>query len=312
MVTWTTDTVKPRERFSYWREMICSTLFSISPETPSDRFSARLTVRTSGALRLALCESTSYEIIRTQRDIARAPADLYTIYLQLRGRTLISQCDESIDVQFNDIVLSDCRQPYRANLSNDGCRAVVLLPRELIDWRAPWLRNRPLSRIGSNSPFIDLARRHFVHLVSNDLSETETSLLTDNFCNLLALASASDIEPDRMRPELQVQAMVAFCQQNLHRPELSPQVVAAHCGISVRTLHLRFAKFGQSFGNWLLETRLNACSKALRDPFQKARGISEIAYSYGFNDLSHFNKTFRARFGMSPREWRAERQTKAP
>jgi AraC-like DNA-binding protein len=208
-------------------------------------------------------------------------------------------------------VLSDCRQPYRASLSNDGYRAVALVPRAMIDWRAPWLRHRPVSKLDPSSPFMALARQHFIHLVSQDLNETETNLLTDNLCNLLALASAGDVETDRMRPELQIQAMVAFCQQNLHRPDLSPQVVAAHCGISVRTLHLRFAKFGQSFGNWLLEARLNACSKALRDPFQKARGISEIAYGFGFNDLSHFNKSFRARFGMSPGEWRAERRTKA-
>ena len=306
MVTWTTDAVEARERFSYWREMICSTLFSISPETPSDRFSARLTVLTTGPLRFALCESTSYEIIRTQRDVARAPADLYTVDLQLRGRTIINQCGETIAFHQDDIVLSDCRQPYRANLSNDGCRAVALVPREMIDWRAPWLRHRPLSRIGSNSPFIDLARRHFMQLVSDELSEIETNLLTDNLCNLLALASARDIQPDRMRPELQIQAMVAYCQQNLHKPDLSPELVAARCGISVRTLHSRFAKLGQTFGNWLLANRLNACAKALKDPLQQTRSISEIAYSCGFNDLSHFSKTFRARFDMSPRDWRAE------
>ena len=129
-------------------------------------------------------------------------------------------------------------------------------------------------------------------------------MLTDNLCNLLALASADDIEPNRMRPELQIQAMVTYCKQNLHRPDLSPQMVAAYCGISVRTLHVRFATLGQTFGNWLLETRLNACCKALRDPFRQTRTISEIAYGCGFNDLSHFSKTFRARFDMSPGEWR--------
>jgi AraC-like DNA-binding protein len=51
---------------------------------------------------------------------------------------------------------------------------------------------------------------------------------------------------------------------------------------------------------------LDACSKALRDPLQQTRSISEIAYSSGFNDLSHFNKTFRARFGMPPSQWRHE------
>jgi AraC family transcriptional activator of tynA and feaB len=74
----------------------------------------------------------------------------------------------------------------------------------------------------------------------------------------------------------------------------------------VRTLHLRFEKLGQSFGRWLLENRLDACGKALRDPHQQSGSISDIAYRWGFNDLSHFNKTFRARFGMAPSEMRAE------
>jgi hypothetical protein len=131
MVSWSTDTINERERFSYWREMICNTLFSISPEAPPERFSARITVRNSGPLRFATCESTSYEIIRTRRDIARAPADHYTIYLQLRGLTAMEQSGESVSFGRNDIVISDCRRPFRALLSNDGCRARFLLSHDL-------------------------------------------------------------------------------------------------------------------------------------------------------------------------------------
>ena len=304
MDSWSTDTINERECFSYWREVICDRVMSISPDTPSDRFSARLTVRTFGPLRFATCESTSYVNVRTRRDIDRAPADHYTVYLQMRGQTLMNQCDESFAFQQNDMFISDGRQPFRAALSEDGYRAMAVIPRAMIDWRAPWLRHRPLAKINAKQPYIDLARRHLVHLVSDDLTDTETNLLTDNFCNLLALASVTNVEIDRMHPELQIQAMVAFCQQNLHNPKLSPQLAAACCGISVRTLHSRFAALGQTFGNWLLEARLNACSNALRDPLQQARTISEIGYSYGFNDMSHFNKTFRTRFGMTPGEWR--------
>ena len=46
---------------------------------------------------------------------------------------------------------------------------------------------------------------------------------------------------------------------------------------------------------WRFATRRNARSK-----------ISEIAYRWGFNDLSHFNKAFRERFGRTPGEWRNE------
>jgi AraC-like DNA-binding protein len=80
--------------------------------------------------------------------------------------------------------------------------------------------------------------------------------------------------------------------------------VAAQLGMSVRTLHLRFERVGRTFGRWLLDSRLDACRKALRDPQQRASTISEIAYRWGFNDLSHFNKAFRAQFGMTPGDWR--------
>ena len=47
-----------------------------------------------------------------------------------------------------------------------------------------------------------------------------------------------------------------------------------------------------------------ACRTALRDENQRGFNISDIAYRWGFNDLSHFNKVFRARFDQTPREWR--------
>jgi len=305
MVSWSTDTIDERDRFAYWREMICSTLFSISPEAPSERFSACINVRSAGPLRFATCESTSYEIVRTARDIARAPADHYTVYLQVRGQTVIDQCNEHIAFRRNEIVISDCRRPFRATLSNDGYRAIAVVPRAMINARAPWLHRRAVYKF-ANSHFLDLARRHMMQLVSDDLNDNESGLLTENLCNLLALASSTDVPLNRLQSELQLEGLLVYCRQNLENPELCPRSVAEHFGISVRTLHLRFEKIEQTFGRWLLEARLDDCSKALRDPHQRTRNISEIAYSRGFNDLSHFNRVFRARFNMTPGQWRHE------
>jgi AraC-like DNA-binding protein len=107
-----------------------------------------------------------------------------------------------------------------------------------------------------------------------------------------------------MQPELQMEALLAFCRQNLSDADLSPQQPADYLGISVRTLHLRFRGIGQTFGRWLLENRLEGCGAALRDANQRTLNISEIAYRWGFNDLSYFNKAFRAHYGMTPGEWR--------
>ena len=313
MDVWSTDAVGARDRYSYWREAICRSMFNISIEAAPERFSARLTTRSAGPLRFATSESSGYQIIRSRRDIDSAPADHCAVYLQLHGRTVIEQNDETCTVERSDLAIADGRQPFRANFSDGGRRAIAAIPRAMIDRRAPWLRRRPLHRLAATAPFVDLARRHLIKLAADPatLSESATSILTDNFCNLLALASAGDVASGRLAPELHVEALFAFCRQNLHNPDLSPQLVADHLGISVRTLHLRFQKIGQSFGRWVLDHRLEACRAALRDPNHRALNISEIAYRWGFNDLSHFNKTFRARFCETPREWRRREMPEA-
>jgi AraC family transcriptional regulator, positive regulator of tynA and feaB len=189
-------------------------------------------------------------------------------------------------------------------------RVVAVVPHEMIDTRAPWLR-KACRKIAPSSPFAALARRHLLQLtVGRDgLEQGEAKLLTDNLCNLLALASARDTVASARPPELQLAALLAFLRQNLGNPELSPRMVAGRFGISVRTLHLRFRSVGRTFSRFVLDSRLDGCGKALRDSRQLGCSISELAYSWGFNDLSHFNKAFRARFDMAPGEWRHSSQS---
>ena len=60
-------------------------------------------------------------------------------------------------------------------------------------------------------------------------------------------------------------------------------------------------EIGESPGRYLVAARLRAAANRLietQDP------IAMIALTVGFNDLSHFNATFRETFGTSPRAWR--------
>jgi len=303
---WSTETARTHERFVYWREAICRSMFNISIEAAPERFKARLATRSAGVLRFARTESSGYRIARSRRDIDSAPADHWTIYLQLHGRTVLEQGNEVSTLHRNDIAILDGRQPFRAEFSHGGRRAIAKVPHNMLDNRAPWLRRRPLHRIPAGAQFADLARNHIIALTADDAppSDSASIVLADNLSNLLGLASATDILPGRLQPDLQLEALLAFCRQNLHDSELTPQRVAAHFGISVRTLHLRFERIGLTFGRWLLEHRLDACRAALRDAGQSETNISEIAYRWGFNDLSYFNKAFRSRFATSPRAWR--------
>jgi AraC family transcriptional regulator, positive regulator of tynA and feaB len=306
VATWSTDTVKAGERFSFWREVVCQTVLNVATEAPRDRFQAHISGRSFAALRVAEFDSTSHEIVRSPQHTARFPEDNYLISLQRRGQSRITQDGDPFPLDPGEIAVVDGQKPFRIGFPAPVSRIIAVIPRKTLDTRAPWLRDKPLRKIVAGSLYSGLTRHHLLQLASrqHSLQESEASLLTENLCNLLALASARDIPVNALRPELQIEALLAFCRQNLSDPELSPRMVATRFGISVRTLHLRFERVGETFGRWLLDNRLEACGRALRDPHQRAAGISEIAYRWGFNDLSHFNKAFRARFDMTPREWR--------
>ncbi len=303
MAIWSTDTVKPSEGFSFWHEVVCQAVLNVATESRPEGFRARMSGRSFGPLRFAAFESTSHEIVRSRQHVARAPADNYLISLQRHGQSRISQDDSRFVLEAGEIGILDGQRPFRVTFPGPVGRVIAVVPRKMLDARAPWLRRTPMRKIAAESPFADLARRHLLQLARGDRDpgEGEASLLTENLCNLLALASAPAAPS---RPDAQVEALLGYCRQRLSDPDLSPQAVATHFGISLRTLHLRFEKVGQTFGRWVLDNRLEGCRRALRDPLQASSGISEVAYRWGFNDLSHFNKSFRARFGMTPGEWR--------
>ena len=58
---------------------------------------------------------------------------------------------------------------------------------------------------------------------------------------------------------------------------------------------------GQTFIIFLRESRLNAAAEALRTTEDTILSISEQC---GFENLSYFNREFKAHFGMTPREYR--------
>lgn len=311
MTSWTTDTVRPSDRFPFWQDVVCQAVLNVSTAGRPERFWARIASHSYGALRFAAFDSSSHEIVRTREHLAAAPAENYLISLQRRGHCRIAQGNDEFVLAPGEIAIVDGQTQFRVAFPQPVSRIVAVVPKQVLDSRSSWLRDAKNRKISNGSQFAALTRDHLLQLADGEqeLLESEASVLSDNLCNLLALSFASGMSADVRRPELQHAALLAFCRRNLGNPELSPQMVAARFGISVRTVHLRFERLGRSFGRWVLDNRLEQCAAALRDPAQRTTSISEIAYRCGFNDLSHFNKVFRTRFSRTPREWRSSKDS---
>jgi AraC-like DNA-binding protein len=86
------------------------------------------------------------------------------------------------------------------------------------------------------------------------------------------------------------------------REDLTAETLAEIAGVSLRTLQRIFReRFDTSPMSWLMEARLLEAARLIRagdDP------VTKIAYRVGFKDPSHFTRRFKARFGVSPNEYR--------
>lgn len=88
--------------------------------------------------------------------------------------------------------------------------------------------------------------------------------------------------------------------------ELSSAEIARRIHCSKRHLVRLFReKFGMSFRSHQIELRLLHACRLLED---SRTDVASIASGSGYNYLSHFNATFKRRFGMTPSEWRRRNQ----
>jgi len=96
-----------------------------------------------------------------------------------------------------------------------------------------------------------------------------------------------------------------YIQSRLKDPDLTPADIAGALHISTSHLHAVMRSNNTSAGKLALGLRLDRCRDALGDPRWARHTITRIALDWGFSDPAHFTKTFKARFGVTPRRYRS-------
>lgn len=282
---------------------------NVGTEHPGEGFNGDLTCSQYGDMRFSAFTVSPHEVVRLKAHIGRSGHAHYLVSRQRSGVTRMSQNDDVCELQPDDIGLVDGTRPFRLEYLQPVGRVVAVIAHSQLHSRAPWLDRRPLNRMAANSPLSGLLRFYLERLVGADCtSPWEAAALTENICNIVALMTATTVRERSSVRQFAVlptlDQMLIMLRRHLADPHLSPEMAAARLGVSLRTLHKRFQDADTTFGKWLLENRLLACQRALEDWRHASFTISQIAYGWGFNDLSNFSKAFKARFSISPMEYR--------
>jgi AraC-like DNA-binding protein len=300
-------------RLSAWRDFLgglCGQLeVSCLPDRP---FSQRMEGARFNGIKVVRLRGTMDRAWWTSTRASRLP----DFFLCLnRTPMLLSQLGREAECEPETAVLGSCTQHCDIRWKRDHDLSLIVVPqarlRELVAG-ADDLVARPLQR---NNGALQYLRRYLDLLpvpdeseVSPDLTAHIGSTLTDLVA--LALGAGRDAtELVRMRGPRAARSreIVAEIRAGFADPAFSAQHLARKLGVTTRYIQGLLQEAGSSFTERVLELRLQRARSMLADPRYDRLKVGEVAAACGFNEIPHFNRCFRRRFGTTPTQHRGGR-----
>ncbi|WP_432697357.1 transcriptional regulator FeaR [Marinobacterium sp. YM272] len=99
-----------------------------------------------------------------------------------------------------------------------------------------------------------------------------------------------------------------YIRRYLNDYRLSPEFLAREMNISKRKLYRAFEHNGESVARYILNLRLKQSRMDLIRTDQEPQTITDIAFKWGFSDVSQYSRAFKRQTGLSPSEYRQSRE----
>ncbi|MBC2777029.1 helix-turn-helix domain-containing protein [Parasphingopyxis marina] len=233
--------------------------------------------------------------------------DYLMMVMQLSGEVRIENRGHTNILRPGTLGLYRFSRNCDALYAEEGARQLVgIVPRQELTARTPSMTNILQRQFPHDSAVCSLAFNFLTGLYESaeHLGMTRPEM-SDVAINLLQVAIAEQVvgsEGVSYRDKIRVRVR-GYVDRHIHDPNLSVESVAAAMRCSSRHLQAIFAD-QEPLGRYIWRTRLERCAAVLREPGCAALSITEIAFSMGFSNASHFSRAFKARFGASPKSYR--------
>ena len=304
--------VPSRDRLAYWADKVCDTYVQLDCDLPrgADGIEGEILADRLSTLALSRVTATAQRVRRTPARIARSSEDFFLVSIQTRGRGVVRQDGRDAVLDEGDFALYDSTRPYTLDFDGPFQQLVLMLPGPMLRTALRGTESLTATTVtgqrGAGHLMIGMIRTLAADIdtlapeSAAAVADSVTQILVAGLAALPAARSASLSQGQAFHRE-QIRALV---RERLRDPALSVAAIARQLRLSPSTLHRAWAGEACSLSDWIWAQRLDAARRDLCDPALAARSVSQIAFSWGFNDAAHFSRAFRARFGCVPRETR--------
>ena len=301
-----TDPIRPTERQAYWTEAICRSFANIETKPlGSTTVSGHFEFVEIGGAKLVRFDSSPQCYTRDARLVSRAGSDEFMFDFQRRGHSAMVQAGNEGTINPGYGVLYDARRPFEDRLFGPEHRAEVLIAtvpaasllRAVPD--AARLCAKPVPLSGTVARAIAALVREAISFPDAHARQHEPDIVA-YLSALLRLAAGSSHQ--LTRPNL-FGLIDTYLGANIATIRSAP-ALASEFGISERTFHRIFADRETTFERHLLHLRAGLFKNLLRQDSLASIPIARLAHQCGFADAAHATRTFKTRFGVTPRDFR--------
>jgi AraC-like DNA-binding protein len=310
-IQFSTDGSPGYRRLALWQDIVCDVYVEL--DCKSDLGNAFHGSVTQASLGRAVCSDVSSDrqhVFRTPSRIARSHLDFVLIALGNQGVGGVVQDGRETVIHPGEFALYDTTRPYELKFDHAFTQTIFKVPRDMLQRRLGTTEALTAMSFGGDVPLQKLAYDFIFRLChsADQIDPQHAVALSEQAVDLLAMTLSERLGKTSLPSSTHRSALLyrlkAHIRSHLSDPDLSLSDTAAALGISPRYVNDLLAHEHTSFQRYVLAERLGQCKRDLASPVLAHRHVSEIAFTWGFNDLSHFGRVFREHFGMSPRDFR--------
>ncbi|MBL0925591.1 MAG: helix-turn-helix domain-containing protein [Sphingomonadaceae bacterium] len=299
------------DALAYWQDVVCDLFVPLSCSTPSEsRFGWSFASEGLGDLRFVDMTVTPHLVRHTRQHVGKSSEPYFILSQQVSGPGVIVQDSREAVLEPGDLALYDSTRAYELRFAGPMRQRIVRIPQHLITDKLtnverltarPVRAHTPLGSLCSN--FITSSFELMGQLGS--AGPTVSNTLTDLLSAALRDGENEARLDDAVSARVLRRRVLAYIEHNLSDPELNVEQIAQAMRLSSRYIHMLMKGVGTTPATLIWSRRLERCAEALSDPDMASVPVSQVAYAWGYKDAAHFTRSFKTRFGISPREFRA-------
>lgn len=295
------DAVATKERLDAWRAIL-GNAHDITVD-PSRDFNASITSTAVESMLIHQMNSTAQASRRTAAMIRRDGMDHLVLHMCKTPISVRTAQGDSL-IPAGTVSINDLSQSYSRSAAPERNSIILVLSRDLVSTAGGDLDNLHGTLLHDGAGAIFRAHMHALAQSASHITQDAASAAAHATAELLVACLKSTPDAvERARKPLEAAVLIRakrFIESNLADQSLTPELVRQAVNVSRATLYRLFAPAGGVAG-YIQERRLQLAHRRLLGR-RSAETISAIGYECGFNGGAHLSRSFKQRFGRSPKD----------